>query len=126
MKLERTYKLIQSTMTNNPRGFTKEELYSPDKEIYSTLWESYPIALDRMDYPKSIVSTLERKFGFGIKQLEDLWNMYKKTIISAKSHEAREQYADIMKISHPNMLNEKQFKLVMYDQFKVRNPSQGL
>ena len=77
MALEDAIIKLQKHPTQYKQGWTFEEF---EKVIFPSLERALPLALDRMEFHKTLLNDLEFKFGFNIDSLERLWNTYRPTI----------------------------------------------
>jgi hypothetical protein len=63
---------------------------------------------------------LEKDHRFGLEKLEKFWKIFKVGKQDGGDTYARSHYASQMNIPGPDYLTANQFKLVMYDVFKVK------
>ena len=74
VSMEEAIQKIQKNKTINPDGWTFEEF---ERDIFPLIEKSLPLALDRMEFHKTMINELEFRFNFNVESLERLWNMYR-------------------------------------------------
>ena len=104
-------------MVNQAEGWSWEEFES---DVLPLLENSLPIALDRMDFHKSLINEMEFRYNFTLESCEHLWNIYRSAIDKGVS-ENRMKTAAAFAAHPPDMVTKEQFKLVMLDVFKVKD-----
>jgi Ca2+-binding EF-hand superfamily protein len=75
-----------------------------------------------MEFHKSLINELEYKFNFNLESVEILWNKYKNTIGQGIS-DSRLKSAIAFSAHSPELITKEQFKLVMFELFKVKDAS---
>ena len=98
-------------------GWTWEEF---EQFLLPKLQMHLPIALDRMDFHKTLINELEFQHKFTIDSLEQLWNMYRPTLDKLVT-ESKLRTAAAFSAQSPKLVTEQQFKLILQDAFKVRD-----
>lgn len=98
-------------------GWTWEEF---EREVLPLLEKTLPVALDRMEFHKSLMNELEFKYNFTLDSCESLWNIYRPTLDKGIS-DSRMKTAAAFAAHPPDMITKEQFKLVMLDVFKVKD-----
>ena len=89
-------------------------------EILPLLEKTLPIALDRMEFHRSLINELEFKFNFTMDKCEHLWNVYRQTL-DVDVSENRKRTAEAFAAHNPDVITKEQFKLIMLDVFKVKD-----
>jgi hypothetical protein len=110
-------KIRDAPLANPELGWSWEEF---EKDIIPMLESSLPIALDRMEFHKSLINEMEFRYNFTIESCEHLWNIYRPSLDKGVS-ENRMRTAAAFAAHSPDMVTKEQFKLVMLDVFKVKD-----
>ena len=78
VQLDQALTKIRDFQTRNPQvGWEWDEF---EAEILPMLEGALPIALDRMEFHKSLINEMEFKYNFTLDKCEHLWNIYRPTL----------------------------------------------
>ena len=77
-----------------------------EEHILPLLEKSLPLALDRMEFHRSLINELEFKFNFTLESLEHLWNMYRPTLDKGVS-ELRHRTAAAFSAHSPELVTKE-------------------
>lgn len=91
-----------------------------EAEILPLLDNALPIALDRMEFHKSLINEMEFRYSFTLESCEHLWNIYRPSLDKGVS-ESRMRTAAAFAAHSPDTVTKEQFKLIMLDVFKVKD-----
>ena len=118
VQLDQAIVKIRDHPLKNPQiGWQWDEF---ETEILPLLESTLPIALDRMEFHKSLINEMEFKYNFTLDSCEHLWNIYRPTLDKQVS-ENRMKTAAAFAAHSPDLITKEQFKLIMLDVFKVKD-----
>jgi len=101
-------------------GYINWNMLVKNTKSIALLKQSLSLALDRMEIQKAIISALEVNWDFGLTHVERLFELHKPTLDKPQSM-GRIIVADAMGKHSPELVTKGQFKLLMVDEFKVRD-----
>ena len=92
--------LIKNTKTKFVGGFTWEEF---EQILLPKLETCMPVALDRMEFHKNLISDIEYRFNFTVDSLEHFWNIYRESL-GRKASDTRMHCAAAFAAQNPELV----------------------